>query len=123
MKIVQKNRLKTLRDNLNKLSSEKINLVCIKVDLKDELTLLYYSIPIIFPDDFKSIGADIIHNKSKLDFYEMCEDFFGIDEFTKYLLFYDDSDINKNKLNYNIEKNNNLTKIKKNIDKILAKKF
>jgi len=53
----------------------------------------------------------------------MCEDFFGIDEFTKYLLFYDDSDINKNKLNYNIEKNNNLTKIKKNIDKILAKKF
>ena len=123
MKIVQKNRLKTLRDNLNKLSSEKINLVCIKVDLKDELILLYYSIPIIFPDDFKSIGADIIHNKSKLDFYEMCEDFFGIDEFTKYLLFYDDSDINKNKLNYNIEKNNNLTKIKKNIDKILAKKF
>ena len=123
MKIVQKNRLKTLRDNLNKLSSEKISLVCIKVDLKDELTLLYYSIPIIFPDDFKSIGADIIHNKSKLDFYEMCEDFFGIDEFTKYLLFYDDSDINKNKLNYNIEKNNNLTKIKKNIDKILAKKF
>jgi hypothetical protein len=119
---IQKNRLTLLKNSLKKLRKEDIKFGFITANLDDELNLFYYSIPIIFPDDFKYIGADIIHNKTKLDFYEMCQDFFGINEFTKFLLFYNDSDIDKRTIKFTVEKDNNLKKMEKNIDKILKLK-
>lgn len=119
---IQKNRLTLLKNSLKKLRKEDVKFGFITANLDDELNLFYYSIPIIFPDDFKYIGADIIHNKTKLDFYEMCQDFFGINEFTKFLLFYNDSDIDKRTIKFTVEKDNNLKKMEKNIDKILKLK-
>lgn len=119
---IQRNRLILLKNSLDKLKKEDIKFGFITANLDDELNLLYYSIPILFPDDFKYIGADIIHNKTKLDFYEMCQDFFGINEFTKYLFFYNDADIDKRIIKFTVEKDNNLKKMKKNIEKVLKLK-
>ena len=119
MKKINKSRLILLKNNLDKIKKENINLDFIKVDLDDELNLVYYNIPIIFSKDFKHIGADVIHNKTKLDFYEICEEFFGINEFTKYLLFFKQSDLEKKTIVFNIEKDNNLKRMRKNKEKII----
>ena len=120
MSNIKKERLTKLKNAINILDKSKINLSKeFIIDLDNELNLLYYSIPLIFENDFKYSGIDIIHNKTKKEFLEIAQDYLRINEFTKFLLFFSDEELDKRIIKYDIEKNNNLNKIKKNLEKII----
>lgn len=125
MNQTQKQRLKNLLAQLDKLSVDAIKDVQLKNNCRDDLALLYYSLPIIFEKDWKNVGFDIL-DKNKLDFYESGYKFFGLDKLNFAELFYDKKTISDAQLKefkkyrqVNIEEENNFKKIKKNIKKIL----
>ncbi len=120
----QRKRLEKLKNDIDSIDvlwfenqPEMVHIL--KIVQRDSLSLLHYSMSRIFPDDFTVRGFDVIHNKTKLEFYEVACDFFGINEFGKYLLFFNQEDIDKSKIQYRIENQNTYKTIKKNISKIL----
>lgn len=112
-------RLNHLKSEIKNIDKNKINIPGFIIDLDNELLQFYFSLPLIFPNDFKQIGIDVIHNKTKKEFMEICSDFLGLNEFAKCLIFYNQGEIDKRVFKFDIEVANNLKKIEKNLKKII----
>ena len=128
MNQTQKQRLKNLSAQLDKLNAGDIKDIQLKKNCKDDLSLLYYSLPIIFEKDWKNVGFDVL-DKNRLDFYESGHKFFGLDQIDFAELFYEKKNISETQMKefrkyrqFNIEEENNFKKIRKNIKKILESK-
>ena len=128
MNQAQRQRLKNLLDNLDKLSVDAIKDVQLKKNCKDDLSLLYWSLPLIFEKDWKNVGFDVL-DKNKQDFYESGHKYFGLDRIQFAELFYEKKNITETQMKEfrrfrtpQIEEENNFKKIKKNMKKILESK-
>lgn len=110
---------------IDKLSVDRIQDVQLKANCKDDLALLYYSLPLIFEKDWHNKGFDVL-DKNKKDFYESGLNYFGLDRIQFAELFYEKKNFTDAQLkdmekyrHFNIEVENNFKKIKKNLRKIL----